>query len=508
MIRDKILYWIVFCFAGGIAFNEWWGKTILFLTLSLAGLFLALACFIFSKKTSWLHAVAACAAVLVVAFGGGFFRNHVAVMQSTSGTEIDSFVNEKVTLVGVATEEQERRDFNTRLTIVPREINGQAIGQNIKILVTTSSPKDFMYGDLVKVTGSIIVPENFYTDTGREFDYIGYLRTNDIRFLIKNAAVTVTGHDPPSNILAGLFYVKRKFVASLGNLLPEPESSLAAGILIDGKQSINGELQEKFRKTGLVHIVVLSGSNVSIVAEAITRAFAFLPRVLGLVSASLGIVAFALITGATSTVVRASIMALLVIVSRGFLKKYDAGRGLFIASLLMLAHNPGILFYSPSFQLSFLATFAVIKIVPRCEAVCGSWLRFLPEKFGIRELVTSNIVVQLFLLPILSWMTGFVSAVSLPVNLLVLPLVPLTMLLSFLTAIAGWLSHLLGLPFAFAAHLLLSYELSVVDFFSKFSLAEIAFSGFSSAIVVGFYMLSIICSLHRNLIGKSQDFKV
>ncbi len=486
-IREATLYWIVLGFAAGIFIAEVVVHTKFLLIVSIVFACVSGMCAIFFRS----HGVVPFLFIIILSVCGGFLRSYIFERSTNRESQIDRFIHEKVTFSGLVLEEQEKRDFNTRLTIQILEIKGEKINSKIKILVTTASPKDFKYGDLVQVRGELIQPENFYTDTGREFDYIGYLTANKIKFLIRNASVEVTGHDPPSKILSGLFYAKRSFVASLSNVLPEPQSSLAAGILIDGKQSINGTLQEKFRKTGLVHIVVLSGYNVSIVAEAISKAFAFLPRTLGFCGAGFGIIAFALVTGASSTVVRASIMALIVIASRMSLRKYDPGRGLFIASLLMLAHNPAILFHSPSFQLSFLATFVVIKIVPRLEVYAS----FIPERFGLRDLVVSNIIVQIFLFPILSWMTGFVSAVSLPVNILVLPLIPTTMLVSFLAALAGFISKFVALPFAFLSNTLLSYELTVVNFFSQFSLAEIPISGFSGWAVAGFYAVMIVATL-------------
>ncbi len=494
MVRRSALFLCVFGFAAGITLFELWGASTIVAVGLAIGLCLSVGVAFFKRSAGAAFLIFVIIAALGV--GRGWLSNNLR----NRPTPLDPFIDEKITVVGVVGEEQERRDHNTRLTVLVREINGARIEKEIKTLVTTNNPKDFRYGDLVQVSGKVSLPENFFTDTGRVFDYVSYLQANGVRFLIKNASVEILGRDPPSNIVAGLFAAKRAFVGSIQKMLPEPDSSLAAGILIDGKQSINGELQEKFRKTGLIHIVVLSGSNVSIVAEAISKACMFLPRMLGLASASLGIVAFAVITGASATVVRASIMALIVIASKMLIRNYDAGRGLFAASFLMLLHNPSILFYSPSFQLSFLATFAVIYVVPAVEW-WATFFEYLPERFGIRELVTSNIVVQAFLFPILSWMTGFVSAVSLPVNLLVLPLVPITMLLSFLTAMTGLLSW----PFAFASHALLTYELAVVDFFSKFSLAEIPVSGFSTIIVCIFYVCSIsLClltsvDLRRNL---------
>jgi len=505
-LRGNLLYILVLGFAAGIAVSSILRGSQVFLWASLVGALISLGIFYLFRKGLARSAVVLLLA-FTAAFNAGFIRNNLTLFLNSRPNELDQYVKEKITITGFLVEEQERRDFNTRLTVRVREVNGEYVPglawwqlgfgwprpKQLKILITTGSPKDFRYGDMVRVRGELIRPENFYTETGREFDYVGYLETNDVRFLIRNASVETVGWGPPSATLSVLFAAKRKFVESLGKMLPEPQSSLAAGILIDGKQSINGELQEKFQKTGLIHIVVLSGSNVSIIASAIASAFSFLPRTAGLASASVGIVLFAMITGASSTVVRASIMAILVLLSRFSIRNYDPARGLFIASMLMLVHNPSILLYSPSFQLSFLATFTVVKIIPTIEA--GNWgrvLHFVPERFGLRELVVSNIIVQIFLFPILTWMTGFFSAVSLPVNLLVLPLIPFTMLAAFLTAMAGMFTWFLGAPFAFISNTLLSYELMIVNFFSKFSLAEIPFNAFSGWFVTFVYVAAII----------------
>lgn len=514
--REKILYWLVLGFAGGVVLNEIFqttrGKVTALLVIGVALLCIALfSVFKNRQQTKSIIAIVIVPIIIFCALLGGFARGSLTSYFNNRPTELDELVHQKVSLTGVLVEEQEKRDFNTRLTVrvdgvVENDFGAQKGGgagrysENVrkiapqKILLTTGNPKEFHYGDLVRVKGELAVPENFYTETGREFDYVGYLQTSGTKFLIKNASVAVTGHNPPSRAVEWLFLAKRAFVDSIKRMLPEPQSSLAAGILIDGKASINGELQEKFQKTGLVHIVVLSGSNVSIVAEAMTHLFAFLPRVFGIFAAAAGILAFTMITGATSTVVRASIMAILVLLSRLSLRNYDPTRGLFLATFVMLIHNPLILLHSPSFQLSFLATFTVVKVIPFLEfrRWFGSVARFVPERFGLRELVVSNLVVQTFLFPILTWMTGFFSAVSLPTNILVVPLVPLTMLAAFLTALTGFVSRVIALPFAFVAQALLSYELAVVDFFAKFSLAQISFSGFSSGIVAGFYAV-VIC---------------
>lgn len=152
--------------------------------------------------------------LLVFAFVGGILVYEYFYKKPTI-TDLDAFVETKITLTGVLVEEQEKREFNTRLTIQIQEIGDQKITEPVKVLVTTSSPKEYVYGDVVSVKGKFVKPENFYTDTGREFDYVGYLEANEIRFLIKNASVQKIGYDPPSKVISGLFVIKRAFVNSL-----------------------------------------------------------------------------------------------------------------------------------------------------------------------------------------------------------------------------------------------------------------------------------------------------
>lgn len=463
--RESFLYWIVGSFTVGIALVEIFDRPvwilILFSGLVLISFFLAVP---FKNKGMM-------ALIFVTAFSAwlGVGRIYFFDILSKSQTQLESFVDQKIEIEGIIVEESEEREFDTRLYVQPIKIGDLKVRNKLKLLISTKNPQEFYYGDIIKIKGELNKPENFYTDSGREFNYVGYLNSKGIRFVIKNASIEKIGHDPPSKVLSGLFSVKKKFIVSLDKSLPEPQSSLAAGILIDGKGSINKDLQEKFRKTGIVHIVVLSGYNVSIVAEAIARMFSFLPRILGLSSSALGIILFAFITGGSATVIRASIMAIIVLLSKFSLRHYDPLRGLLVASFVMLMHNPSILIHNPSFQLSFLATFAVITIVPRVDRK----IKFLPEKFGIKELVVSTITVQIFLLPMILWMNGLFSVVALPVNLMIVPMIPITMLVNFIGGLVGLIWSGLAIPFSFISYLLLSFELFIVDFFSSLPFAEV-----------------------------------
>jgi len=282
-----------------------------------------------------------------------------------------------------------------------------------------------------------------------------------------------------------LFAVKRAFLERVSRSIPEPHASLLGGLVVGAKRSLGSELLDDFRTTGIIHIVVLSGYNISIVADAIMRTFSFLPRIAGMWLGGLSIVLFAVMTGAGATIVRASIMALLVIMARATGRMHDITIALFLAGFLMLAHNPKILAFDPSFQLSFLATLGLIYGVPLIE----KYFHLTPTGSKLREFAMATVATQIFVLPLLLFMTGEFSLVALPVNLLILAFIPATMLLGFLAGAAGFLSITLAVPFAMISYALLAYELSVVEFFSSLPFASASVPSFPVWLLLGWYIL-------------------
>jgi len=186
--------------------------------------------------------------------------------------------------------------------------------------------------------------------------------------------------------------------------------------------------------------------------------------------------------GASSTAIRAGIMAVIALFARMTGRNYDAGRALFIAALLMISYDPRVL-TDISFELSFLATFGVLFITSKVI----NWIRFIPIKFGLRELVATTIAATLSVLPILLYSTGILSLVSLPTNFLILPIIPVTMFFSFLIGIFGFISPSLSFLFGFISHLFLSYILFVIHFFASLPIASVVIPSFSIIFVIIIY---------------------
>lgn len=386
-------------------------------------------------------------------------------------------------LIGYVSAEPDVREFSTRLTVTLE-------GSHERALITLPHYPEYLYGDYVYINGELLIPEAFETDTGRVFDYHNFLKKEKIYYVVRYPEVSlITSGTHGNAVTKNLLHFKRGLLYQIERILPEPHSSLLGGLLVGAKSSMGDELLDQFRKTGVIHIVVLSGFNVTIIAEAIMRTLAFLGVVGSAVFGSLAILLFTIMTGASATVVRASLMAFLVILARVTGYQSEIIRALCIAAFVMVLHNPMILLYDPSFQLSFLATLGLIVLVPWIDEK----ITILPKTvFDLRGLAAASIGTQLFVLPLLVWMTGEVSLVSPLVNILVLWVVPVTMLIGFVALVISVFSVTIAIPVSLAAWFLLGYILQIVEWFATFPLAITKLPALSVLAVVLIYLLYLL----------------
>jgi len=393
---------------------------------------------------------------------------------------VDKYGGDTVSVEGYISSEPLIKDFTKVFVVNINKINSDQV--DIAIKVTVDRYMEYSYGDKLQLFGKLNTPFNFKSNGGRTFDYIDYLLKDGIYFEMKKPSIVILG-DTGNTLPKYLFKLKQGFLTNLKRVLGEPHSALAGGLVVGEKSALGKDLIDDFRKSGLIHIVVLSGYNITIVADSIRRLLSFLPRNIGILLGGLGIVMFGILVGGGATVVRSCLMAVIALIATIVRKDYSVGRALFIAGALMIIQNPLILLYDPSFQLSFLATLGLIVLSSPIE----KRLKYITERFGIRSLVASTLATQVFVSPYILYMMGQLSIIGIVVNILVLPIIPLTMLTVFLAGVLGFVSLTISQIFGWISYFLLSYELFVVRFFANLPFASIELPRFSFWIVIGLY---------------------
>lgn len=462
-MRSVFVYTTIFSFAIGIVWQDIFELNtafVVFLLIIGVAIILILQN---TKKDSTNNTYIIILIIVIFASTLGATRMQIAQQKAyVFNTAFSNDVGETIELDGIIIDEPDKREYNTNLIVRFDDVG--------KVLVRASPYQEFNYGDEVSIKGLLERPRNFSDDNGQEFNYIRFLEKDGIHYIITRAQVDIISTGNSTKIRELLFNIKKRYIDTLNELIPDPQAALAGGITVGARRSLGSELTEAFRNTGLIHIVVLSGFNITIIILFLMRALALLPRFIMYGFIVVAIILFAVLTGADAPVVRASAMGILGVLALTLGKKYIITRALLIVAFAMIVWNPYILLNDIAFQLSFVATLGLIYIAPHI-------IKYLPISIPIwlREIIGATLAAQISVMPLLIYYMGKVSVVAIVVNVLVLPIIPIAMLVAFLTGTIGMLSTILATPFAYMTYLILAYVIWIVEVFNDLPFTIITF---------------------------------
>ncbi len=448
--------------------------------------------------------------ILVLALG--VFRYGQANLNQSLLTEFathrvnnptDGEVNKgiSVTTRGFVDEEMSVKGDKAQLVfyVTELEVPGRILATDELTLIFLNAYPTYKFGDLISVQGALELPENFTPD----FDYVQYLKNKNIRTTISYPKISLE----PSVRLSKLqqlkitfyrriFVIKDKFQSSVSRSLSSPYSAYINGILLGTRQDIPDDLTNAFNRTSTTHILAISGYNIAIIAKALLMALVFfIRRRYAFWLSVIIIILFTIMTGAGSSVVRAAIMGLLLLLANGYGRLYDPKNSILLAGGVMVFIDPLALRYDVGFQLSFLAVLGLIYIGP----ILKEKFKRIPELLGLKEILLMSISAQIMVAPLLAYIFHTFSLVSIPANLLVLPFMPIVMLFGFLTGVGGLIFDSLGRAIGLIAWTIASYQLHVIQWLGSlsFSAVTVVMSSFVlcllyALIIFGIWSMKVI----------------
>jgi competence protein ComEC len=300
---------------------------------------------------------------------------------------------------------------------ITRRVHGALL---LKVSDTTTI---LQRGDRVEFSGRIY-PLRGRDSPGR-FDYHRYLNHKGVFGIVYLPTLLDVRVDRrwPLGLFGVIDRLRDAIRKSLRRNLPPREAALACGFLIGETRDIPVSIYAMFRDSGTLHLLAVSGSNVALVLLFIVfimRPFHIPQRRRALIML-LVILVFAELSYEEPSVIRASLMAALVIAAGLLKRRYDLNNIIATTAVIVLLVDPAQL-YDVGFQLSFVTAWGLIFVVPRVadrlQAIQGrrwyTWLVF--------PLVVS-LVAQIASMPIVAYHFGRVPAVSVIANLVIVPLV-------------------------------------------------------------------------------------
>lgn len=216
---------------------------------------------------------------------------------------------------------------------------------------------NFKYGDIIQIKGKIDIPKtlnNLY-----EFNYKRYLNSKNIIGTIMSYNAKKTSYI--NNIFSYIYLLKSFLSDQIDNKLPGLEGSLFKSMVYGDDSSLTIELKDNFTKVGLSHLLAVSGSNVGI----IILLFTFISKkininnIITFIMITVTIFVFCTISDFEISVIRASIISIIILILKFLSIKINKFIPIIIACVAIILYNPYSIF-SVSFILSFSAFLGII----------------------------------------------------------------------------------------------------------------------------------------------------
>ncbi len=407
--------------------------------------------------------------------------------------QLPSYTGETLCLSGTVTSFPDLREKNTRAIV------SSSLG---RFLLITTDKKSLNYGNKITVCGLFTKPRNF-----SGFDYQSYLRRFGVQTILQNPdSLEFLNDSGGSFLLKTASQVRLFFAHNLQKSLPSPHSTIAMGVLLGVKNELPDFLQTDFKQSGLQHLLVVSGFNVTVVLLCIAFLFHRLGRRIVFVMSLGALIFFVAMTGAEAPVLRAALMGGTVAWAT-CMGRFSDARSLVLFSMTLIGIvQPRIVQSDIGFFLSSGATLGIILGVPVLER-CLQWI---PNKLELRTMLSVTLSAQIAVFPILGLYFGNFPFVGVLSNLFAEPVIPFSMAFSFLSACGGVLPETLAKVLGIPAFLLIQWLLEVAHFFGQIPPLPIpkGFSQFSLVLMVGYFLWAIFSRWFSKTFFEKSELQI
>jgi competence protein ComEC len=285
---------------------------------------------------------------------------------------------------------------------------------------------------------------------------------------------------------------RQRFFVGVKTALPEPIASFGLGLLVGIRALIPKDMQTELALVGLSHLVAVSGYNLTIIVRATDRLLDRFGRGIALAASFWLIGGFLIVTGASASIVRASLVSVLSLIAAFYGRKFHPVTLILLTAAVTAIYSPKYL-TDLGWLLSYLAFFGILVLAPAVEARLGH-----PKPVAVRLFIES-FTAQVLTIPIILYFFGELSIVAPITNLLILPLVPLAMAVSFAAGLAGMIFPPFAGWIAWPATLVLTFITKIIDAFAALPWAgRTEHISFTAMIAMYALILVIILAIKRS----------
>jgi competence protein ComEC len=382
----------------------------------------------------------------------------------------------------------ERVTYVVKVGSIRKGYDGKPVKTGGKLLFSTIRGGDnavLDYGREIEFEGTLYLPQTVRNPGG--FDYRRYLMQKGVGasvFAYPYAIERKDGNRGNFFVRLGLD-IRKRVIHVIERSLPTQQAGLLNGMLIGYREGLPEEVQEAFSNSGLTHIMAVSGANVAFLILPLNFLLK-LVRVKRTVANLLIIgflILFVFVTGFEPSVLRAVIMAIILLVSAILYREPDTYAAIALSCIVLLAVNPCMLF-NIGFQLSYAATLSIVMLYRNIKKPVS---RFVKQEW-IAEILGATVAAQLGVLPITLICFNKVSVIAILPNLLAVPMLELITILGSLMALLGQVSLFFSQLIGYLNCIFLSAVLYITKMASSIPFAVLKTATPSIILAIAYYI--------------------
>ncbi len=383
-------------------------------------------------------------------------------------SKLQSYSGSFITIAGVViTEPVERASYTEYLIKSSEVIYGDKLfNYKEKLIIRYKGDIGFKFGDKVNISGKVTAISG--KRNPGDFDFVKYYKSKGIYKIIQADEIALISHNN-QGFFAGIFYksksaIKRVIYAAM----PEKEAAIMYGVLTGSKSDIDEESMEAFKKTGIAHVLSVSGLHIGflvLILGYMLKPFRLSSKVDGVIKL-IALLFYIAIIGFPTPAVRAFLMFAIMLMGKLLDRDYNLTASVSFAAILLLLINP-LSIHNPGFIISFCCIYSIAALyepIRKALKVLPTWLR---------ESLSLSLAVWIGIMPILAWYFNYVSIASILLNLAAVPL-------AFVITSAGFVGVLVGLISQYLSMYIFSigfYAIRVLTYITS-AAADIKIAGF------------------------------
>lgn len=501
---------LVLCFGAGILLQSIWNIPFRWTALGTLGMFGAACLFSYRILMAWV--------LLMFSFSGlGFLYATVRTVNTDNDiSRVARYYYQKPFMVKgqIISDVEQRRFFNRQKKVFTFKIKQVKSpwgwkDRDGRVLVNLYGDLPCGFGDELLLEGKLYRPFEF--DKEGHFSYRKYLARKGIQYILsvkRGNQAEILNQQANKSVRFYVIYYRNYLKEILKQYLTVNEAGLLQAILLGDRSQLPNHIRDLFERTGTAHVLAISGLHIGIIVGILLVLVKLLPLTRGLQYGVtiMVIIIYAFLTGGRPSVVRAVVMAVIVLTSLILEKEPDWPSTVSLAAFILLIINPFYLF-DIGFQLSFVC---VLFIVLFQKQVQQGLITLLPV---IKDKKWCEIVIGGMSVSLTAWLGAaglimyyfqIVTPIAVLANGLVVPLMTLLVAAGLGLLIMGGIVPFFAVCFAYCLKGILNVMIGIIFLFNKLPGAYFLIKPISGFMVAGFYFVLILGIYSVKVLGKKN----